>query len=93
MKIKAYIYAEYNSHSKSFNFQPWGHKCLDNTFGKFIGETEVEFPDVDPVELLKGQVVLMRAEQQKIRAEAEVKYQNIETQIQQMLCIEHKEQP
>lgn len=53
-------------------------------------DIEVEIPnDFDPV---PGQVEKMRAEKQRILAEAHVKAQNIEQQIQELLCIEYKPQ-
>lgn len=49
---------------------------------------EVEIPDdYDPT---PEKIRLLRAEKQRIQAEAHVKAENIEAQIQELLCIENK---
>ena len=89
MKVTAFVHASYDSYKKKFVYQTWPHKS-DGIFGVFIGEIEFDAPDVDEGELKNGTVKAMKSEQQKIRAEAEVKIQNIEQQIGELLCIEDK---
>ena len=51
---------------------------------------EVEIPDnFDPN---PAKIATLRAEKQRIQAEAHVKAANIEQQIQELLCIENKEE-
>jgi len=50
---------------------------------------EVEIPDdFDPT---PKKIATLRAEKQRTQAEAHVKAENIEAQIQELLCIENKE--
>lgn len=93
MKVKAYVHAKYDDHYdaesgkyiKGFRYVAW--PCKGDSWGFFVCEHEFEIPAVDENELRNGVVKLMRDEQQKIRADAEVKFQNIEQQIQEMLCL------
>lgn len=94
MKTKVFIHAEYGSHYlngeyvKGFAYKPYP---VENRFwGMMVAELEVEFPDVDEAELKNGTVKLFQAEQQSIRAEAEGRVQEIQTRIQELLCIENK---
>jgi hypothetical protein len=51
-------------------------------------EFEVEIPDdFDPT---PSKIAALKAKKQEILAEAHVKAENIEEQIQRLLCIEHK---
>jgi len=56
-----------------------------------IGEVPVTIEVPAGVDVLTGMVESLKAKQQTIRATAEKECQDIETQIQSMLCIEHKE--
>lgn len=86
MKVKTYFFAEYDAWSKEFSFVAWPH---ENWKGKVLVHTaEVEIPDLDSKHLTNGLITAMKDEQQEIRAECEVNVQNIEQQIQEMLCIE-----
>jgi len=88
MKVKVYVHAAWDSFGKKFDYTAWPYKS--DAFGVLVLTKEIDAPEVDETELKSGVVKFMRAEQQKIRAEAEVKYQNIEQQIQELLCIEDK---
>ena len=91
MKIPVYIYAQIQPYSKEVNY--FAYFVPDSKhMGVEIAKTEIDFDEPPLDKVIQGAVVNMRAEQQKIRAEAEVKYQNIEQQIQEMLCIEDKSQ-
>jgi len=90
MKLKAYVHAEWNDFDKKFLYKVY--PCEAAAFGVFIAEVEIDAPEVDEGELIKGQVKLMRDKQQEIRAEAELKFQQIEESIQKMLCLEYNEQ-
>lgn len=88
MKIKGYVHAEWIDFHKKFVYQVW--PCKSASFGVIVCEVEFDAPDVDEAELIKGQVKIMREKQQEIRADAEVKFQQIEESIQKMLCLENK---
>ena len=89
MKVKAFIHASYDSYRKQFEYQTWPHKS-DGIFGTFVCEHEIDIPEVSEADLINGTVSAMKSEQQKIRAEAEAKVQNIEQQIGELLAIEDK---
>ena len=88
MKVKAWVYAEYSHYSRGFTYSVWPH----DSYGAAVKvwEGEVDIPDIDESQLVNGTVKLMKDAQQKIRAEAEAKVQNIEGQIQELLCLEYK---
>ena len=98
MKVTAYVHAKFdeywddktNTIKQGWKYNAW--PCNSESWGVLIGKVEIEVPAVDESELTKGQVKIMRAEQQKIRVESEVKFQQIEESIQKMLCLEYKEQ-
>jgi len=88
MKIKACVYAVYRPWSKSYDY-------IVGIVGMGEGwipvwEQDIEF-DAPPDETLQaGTVAAYRAEQQRIRAEAEAKVANLEQTIRDMQCIEDK---
>ncbi len=93
MKVKVFVHAKYGRHydadtgrfCNGVEYLAWPMES--EAWGVFFHEAEIDVPEVDENSLRDGQVKIMREEQQRIRAEAEVKYQNIEQQIQEMLCL------
>ena len=68
------------------NSYNWG-SVTDNAISICKREITITIPG--GVDVLTGMVESLKAEQQKLRAEAEIKCNAIESQIQSMLCIEH----
>ncbi len=88
MKVDVYVYAKVENWRKDVCYYAYFTGDIPgNHMGTLIAETSVEIDEPNIHEIIDGTVKTMRAEQQKIRAEAEVKYQNIEQQIQEMLCL------
>jgi hypothetical protein len=93
MKVKVFVHAKYEKHYSNetgkfingITYNAWPIEC--DSWGTLVHETEIDVPQVDENEVINGTVKIMRAEQRKIRAEAEAKFQNIEQQIQEMLCL------
>ena len=56
----------------------------------YIGEREFETEIPDDFNPLPAKIEILRQEKQRIQAEAHVKAENIEQQIQELLCIEDK---
>jgi hypothetical protein len=90
VKVKAVI------HYRKYDFQDTAQYVIfpcrfDNdtdTLPILETELEVEIPDdFDPINTKIG---ILRQEKQRIQAEAHVKAENIEQQIQELLCIEDK---
>lgn len=96
MKVKIYIHArpteKYNpttgNFDKSWGYEAWSTKS--EHFGVFVSEHEIDVPEVDEKELVTGTVKILRDKQQQVRAERESELNQIEEQIQQLLCIEDK---
>jgi hypothetical protein len=89
--IKGYVLWVNDSWMKEPHFELWPSdvsRCSPNK--AFIKEQdfEVEIPDdFDPV---PGQIDALREKQTELRAEMQVKLNNLEEQIQRLLCIEYK---
>ena len=89
MKVKTSVWAYYSEFSKDWNYT--SHDADMSKVGWIkVSDHEIEFDELPRDVLVNGTIDAFRAEQQRIRAEAEVKAQNIEAQIQELLCIEDK---
>lgn len=53
----------------------------------YIGEVEVDLPELDQEALLRGTVQALKQQAQNIRAEAEVAAQKIDEQVQKLLAL------
>ncbi len=94
MLVKAFLHweLEYSleAHAKIPTFAFWKMKMAEGPERVFVSEHEFEVaipPNFDP---LPRVVSSLREEKKKILAEAHVKAQNIEDQIQRFLAIEQK---
>lgn len=101
MKIKMYVYAQRSdvlqensaTFKKTWRYTAWPYKeTVGNTLGLFIGEAEVECPDVDEEMLVNGTVKLLKEKQQEARAKCETEVQRLEGQIGELLAIEDRSQ-
>jgi hypothetical protein len=91
MQIKVYVHARYNDWEKDWEFRPWSTDMSETDgFGKCVAEVEVEFKAPPREVLVNGQITAWRAEQKKIRAEAEKSCNDLERQIGDIQCIEYK---
>ena len=93
MKVKVYVHAEYASWNKQWSFVPRLCDMSDmENFGTCVQVVEIEFDFKEPThdQLINKTVLSMRKVQTQLRAKCEVEVQNIEQQIQEMLCIEDK---
>ena len=93
MKLTVYVYAcisryawregevEHNV-SLSDDMEAYG-------FGKCVGKVEVDVPDIARADLVSYAVSTIRGEQQRVRAEAETKAQELEAQIGKLLALEN----
>lgn len=88
MKLPIYVYAAWQGWSEKYSFTAYSFKYDE---GKIpISEHEIEF-DAPPVDVLNaGTVQLYIAEQQRIRAEAHVRVENLQKQIDELLALEYK---
>lgn len=91
MKIKAFIHAKYNEHTKDYDFMTWSGDMSGCNMGYvLIEECEVEFVAPPRDVLVNGTVSEYRDMQKKIRAEAEEKCNRIQRSIDDLLCLEYK---
>lgn len=95
MKIKVYVHAKYEDWEKEWQFRPWSCDMSESAagFGKCVAEVEVEFQEPPHDVLVNGQIEAWRAEQRRIRAEAEKNCNELERQIGEIQCIEYKPEP
>ena len=92
MKIPVYVYAEAETWGdKKILYKPYYATCMDHIGMEFY-QCEIDIPVPDRADVINRTVKLMRAKQSRIRADAEVKTQNIEEQIGRLLSIEDRSQ-
>ena len=93
MKLKAMVFAsrqEWNE-KEPWRFTMFGADMSEYGYTK-VADIEVEF-DAPPEEVLReGTIKAYRAEQQRLRAEMQLKLNAIEESIQKLLAIEDKSQ-
>ncbi|HTE41727.1 MAG TPA: hypothetical protein VK629_12920 [Steroidobacteraceae bacterium] len=92
MKKTIYVHAELADwKDEGYLLQYWdrdmGERC-----GPLVAKLEVEFDLPSKTDLANGFVAALRKEQQKVRAEAEVKANAIEDRISQLLALEDRSQ-
>lgn len=92
MKIKCVLHSIPDKFTEGgFNFRVFDLEDMSSCGYTACDTQEVEF-NVPPREVLvDGAVAAYRAEQQRIRAEAQGKVQALDEEIQKLLCLEHKE--
>lgn len=89
MKLKAYVHAMYDEHSKKHSFHLLSFKAADSAL-VFMEGVELDFTPPPHDVLVNGTVAAFRAEKKRIEAEATAKVTQLDRQINEMLCIEHK---
>ena len=90
MKITCNIYALYMSHMNEYVYVCTSSKYGEDSSFIFIEAKDIEFTPPPNDVITARTVEAFQRELVKIRAEAEVKRQNIQAQIDRLLCIEHK---
>ena len=75
--------ATYELHNTDMS--DYGHQFVP------IGPASFEFDVPDDFDYISGQIKTMKAEKEKILADAHVKAMNIDAQIQELLCLEHRD--
>jgi len=92
MKVTIKGFVHYRKHrwedTASYVCYPCALENSPDTLPILEHDFEVEIPDTfDPI---NAKIGILRQEKQRIQAEAHVKAENIERQIQELLCIENK---
>lgn len=88
MKADVYIAALYDSHGKDYTYHVFSYPPHEPFVN--IEKLQVEFTP-PPFDVLQSKTVeAYRAEQQKIRAEAQSKVAKLQEAIDSMLCLEYK---
>lgn len=90
MKVKGYIHAQYDEYEKEYRFSIWTHDMTSCQGYVLVEEVEIEFNAPPHEVLVNGTIAAYKAEQQKIRAEAESKVNRLQRAIDDLLCIEYK---
>ena len=90
-EITVYIHAQRDYVTSGVRFSACG--CDMSEYGYTLIETQdlkVEFDIADDFNLDAEEIKAMRAEQKRIKAEAQMRVTRLEERIQSLLCIEHK---
>lgn len=91
MKIKGFVHAVYEQYDKKWEYTIYSYDMSHmNGFGVVVAESFVEFEPPETHELVNKTIAAMKSAQKEIRAKAEASAQNIEQQIQELLCIEDR---
>ena len=87
MKKTAYVYANYNSYSKEFNYSVLGYETSSKDY-ILVKEFEVEFETLND-KILKVQLAKQLQEKiREVQARAYLDQQEIETQIAELTSLE-----
>tara|TARA_R110000868_G_scaffold48564_1_gene157478 strand:- start:266 stop:577 length:312 start_codon:yes stop_codon:yes gene_type:complete len=89
MRIEAFAYAQWDSYFKHWTYTIYGSDTMESYGYTLIGPVEVEVPDIPHDILIAKTVKAYRAEQAKIRADAEEKAMKLDETIQTMLALEY----
>ncbi|MHB1328012.1 MAG: hypothetical protein ACYC2K_07405 [Gemmatimonadales bacterium] len=90
MKIKGFIHAKYDEYEREYHFSVWTQDMTQCQGYVLVEEVEIEFTPPPHNVLVNGTIEAYKAEQQKIRAEAESKVNRLQQSINDLLCIEYK---
>jgi len=86
MKMKLYVHARWDTYAKAFNYRATPWEQMDGEV--LVTPLEVEFESISDAELRLRMVQVLRTKKQKTMADAVVECNEIETVIQEMLCLE-----
>ena len=93
MKVTAYVYARispYEWEHDKVEYGVFSSECMGEFgWGKLVAQVEIDAPDLTRADLILDAVRVLRGEQQRVRAEAEQKAQEIETKIGSLLALEN----
>lgn len=86
MEVKVFIHAQWNKYSKAFSYSAL--QCDMTEYGYILLETKtVEFVVPVDKELRNAAVRVLRAKRNKVLADAGVEAQNIDDEVQELLCL------
>lgn len=88
MKLKVYVYAKLNEYTGEPQIRVTSFDGMEDMWGPMLAEREIDIPEPLHADMAVAMVAAWRAEQQQIRADAEVKAQEIEQRIGKILAIE-----
>ena len=91
MKMKCTLHAQADKYAEGgFSFSVFHEDDMTSCGYVACDTVEVEFKEPPRDVLAKGAVAAYRAEQERIRAEAQSKVALLDEMIQKLLCLEHK---
>ena len=89
MKVKAFITAKWDKWEKKYDYDAW--PCVPSDSDRvLVEEREIEFTPPPADVLQAGTVAAFRAEQARIRADATLRINGLQQQIDEMLAITYK---
>jgi hypothetical protein len=94
MKLTCYIHAKYNEYEKKHEFHVLSFDASEysQSCGPLVGTHEFDFDPPPHDILVKGTIQQYRDEQKRIAGEAEAQCAALEQKINELLCLEYKEE-
>lgn len=93
MKLNVTVHAQWDQWEKKYVYTTWSYEDMSGQGYTPIQTVEVEFQE-PPLEVLSNKTVaIWKKEQERIQAEATQKVNELQRQINEMLCLEHKPEP
>lgn len=91
-KIKAFVHWQKFDWEEDASFEVYSVDMTSSNSAEriLVCETEIEVEIPDDFDPTPGRIERLKAAKQEILAKAHVQAENIEEQIQRLLCIEHK---
>jgi hypothetical protein len=90
VSIQGFIHTQSREHADTRTFSFFGCDMSEYGYVKVAPYTITTDIEIDEALLTKSEIEALRAEQQKIRAEAHAKVMNLEERISKLLALEHK---
>ena len=91
MEIKAYVHAKWDTYEKKYGFFVWSIEDMRSSGYIPVGLPHILTIAPNESDMKNATIAAIRDEQQKIRAEAQSKFMQLEESIQSLLAIEHKQ--
>lgn len=90
MKLDLTVHAKWNEWEKKYDYTAWCYEDMSSQGYTPVQAVSVEFQEPPHEVLVNNTVAIWKREQDRIQAEATAKVNELQRQINEMLCIEHK---
>jgi hypothetical protein len=87
-KIDVYVSKYWDKYNKEFRIAVAGYEPYADSEFILIDKRELEYSDMEELALKAAVIRVLRARQQKVRADAQVEVNGIDAEIQELLALE-----